>query len=631
MAENKQAQIKDLDYPECVRKRRGMYIYSKEHQIFEIIDNAIDEAQAGFATAIAVAIMNGKVVVEDNGRGIPTSMYPNQEKFPGLTEAEVAYTVLHAGGKFGGDDSGYNGKTGGLNGVGASCSNALSEVLKLRSKSNGKKYEATFERGVITEHMHLIEEGVEGSGTEVEFTFDETIWNNAPLDFKKIEKRCRQLAYLNPGVLIYLYIDDMNGDKPIKIEEQFCYPDGLKAYMEKLTKNKTMICDIISTQANSPEVDIDIALSYSDDYADEIITFCNNINTDAGGDHLTGFKMGVSKAIMDYAEENKLIPNNFKITSKDIIEGIVAIVSVKVVEPSFEGQGKNKLDMPEVKTAVKAMTEEVVSDYLDKNPDQAKSIVNKCLLAAKAREAAAKARELTKKKKNLVDGGLPGKLAACSSNNPEECEIYLVEGDSAAGSAKQGRDRMSQAILPIFGKIFNVEKQHLDQILKSEKMLDAIRALKCGIGEDFDIDKIRYHRIIVMSDADVDGSHIQTLWITFFYRFMRPVIEKGYLYLACPPLYKLSKGKVDKYLYSDEELAAEDTQGAIIQRYKGLGEMNAEQLWETTMNPETRILQQITIEDAEAAEEMIKVCMGDLVPPRKEFIISNADNANLDI
>ncbi|PTY92983.1 DNA gyrase/topoisomerase IV subunit B [Heyndrickxia sporothermodurans] len=631
---SEQAQIDFLEFPESVRKRRGMYIVDKAHTVFEIVDNSVDEAAAGYCTAIAVAVVGNTITVEDNGRGIPVTPHKDP-KFKGLSQAEVAFTTLHAGGKFG-KDGGYTTNTGGMNGVGASCVNALSDHMTLSIKTGGSKYEIEFEKGLITKNVEKVEDNVEGTGTTVTYTFDPEIWGEETLDLKKVKKRMRQLAYLNPGLLIYVYFDtvDANGNE-VKSEDQFLFPEGLKSYVEQLTKSKKLISDIAltnqvieSTDAEGKPlpIDVQIAYAYTEGYNQEIYTFVNNVATENGGDHLTGFTMGVSKAIERYALENKFIKAASDISSDDTREGIVGIVSIKVRDPHFEGQGKSKIKMNNVRQAVRTVTEAHLYDHLEQDMEQAKGIINKTLMAAKARLAAKKAREATRNKKELLENtGLPGKLADCQTKKPEESELFVVEGDSAAGSAKQARDRKTQAILPVFGKILNVEKSRFDSVLKSEKIQDVLKALKCGIADTFDINKLRYHKIIIMSDADVDGAHIQCLNMTFFYRYLRPIIEAGYLYMAVPPLYKVTKGKNITYCYSDAELETTDTEGASVQRFKGLGEMNPEQLWETTMDPETRKLVQVTIDDIESAEEYFSLCMGNDIDSRKAFIIENAE------
>lgn len=620
-----QAQISVLRYPDSVRLRKEMYLMDKNHALFEIVDNAVDEYSAGYATAIAVAIIGNKVVVEDNGRGIPVTPHPDPE-FAGLSQAEVAFTTLHAGGKFG-DEKGYQTATGGLHGVGAACVNAVSSEMQLIIYTDGKKYQVDFEKGIIKTPLRVVGEAdPDKTGTEVHFILDDEVWEDEQYDYKKIQKRLKQLAYLNPGLFIYFYLDvvDKNG-KEIKLEEKYCFEDGLESYMNKLLKSKNSVSGIIHFSGQEDDILMDSAFSYTDGYNQEIYTFCNNISTEAGGDHLTGFKIGVANAVMKYMEENDL-KNKTYIEPDDCREGIVGIVSVKVKDPKFEGQGKTKIKMNSVRTAVRRLVETEFYDYLCRNQEEAKKIIDKVLLAAKAREAAKRAREAVKNKQEILESsGLPGKLADCSSKNPEECEIFLVEGDSAGGSAKQARDRRTQAILPVFGKILNVEKTRQDQVLKNQKLQDVLKALGCGIGDKFDISRLRYHKIIIMTDADTDGHHIQCLYLTFFYRYLRELIEKGYVYIAMPPLYRVTKGKIVQYAYDDEELSKLDTEKAVITRYKGLGEMNPDQLWETTMNPETRKLVQITIEDAETADEYFSMLMGDNVGSRKEFIIENAD------
>jgi DNA gyrase subunit B len=629
-----QAQIDIAEFPENVRLRKEMYIYSMEHQIFEIVDNAIDEALAGRCSAIAVAITDNPdtgetiVTVEDNGSGIPITPH---KKFTDKSQAAIAMTVLHAGGKLG-KEGGYKTATGGLHGVGASCTNALSAWMELNIKTGGKKYNLRFERGVMIHDAHIVEENVEGTGTEVTFVHDPQIWGEESIDVKKVKKRVQQLAYLNPGLVMYLYVDSKDKEgTAIKIEEQYCYPEGINAYIQKLIKSKTPLTEIIGTSGGNENIKVSIAFAYTSTYTEDIYTFCNNIPTEDGGDHLTGFRTGIANGVKKFWKEQTDKDAPFE--TNDILEGVSAIVTVMSKEsPKFKGQSKSKIDMPEVRKITREVTEQFVYEYLDFNPDQTEIIFKKIETAKKAREAASKAREAARNKKDAFEGGLPGKIADCSSKNPEECEIYIVEGDSAGGSAKQARNRKTQAILPVFGKIMNSERQRLDTVYTNVKLKDVIKALRTSIGEDFDLAKLRYHKIILMSDADVDGAHIQTLWITYFYRFMRPIVEEGHLYIAMPPLYKAAKGKQEFYYYTDEELAAANHDKSwAIQRYKGLGEMNPEQLWDTTMNPETRSLIQVTVEDAEAADEAISICMSEDVPPRKEFIIENAKYAVLDV
>lgn len=634
IAVNDAAEIEVLEFPDNVRKRKSMYLPNKDHSVFEIVDNGIDEALAGFATVIQIGIVDDEVTVVDNGRGIPIKPH---KKFPELSQAEVAYTVLHAGGKFGGD-GGYKTATGGLHGVGASVVNALSESLSLAIKTGGKRYQIDFAKGIRTNPLRVVDDEIdlEDTGTEVMFKPDPEMWGEEKFDLKRIRRRIKQLAFLNPGLELYLYLDSPDKDgAQLKDEQTFCYPEGLKAYLADLAKSKTLISPIIGTSKTIEGTEIAIAFAYNDGYSYDPYSFCNNIHTEDGGDHLIAFEGSLTKAINDYALENKYIKDDAKFKADDTREGLVVIVSIKDQDPEFEGQAKSKIKMPHVRPLVRRATEELLSEFFDANPDIAKLIVNKSIQAASARKAAQKAREIVRKQKDSLDSGLPGKLADCSSKVPEDSEVYIVEGDSAAGSAKQARDRKTQAILPIFGKILNVEKANLLKVISNEKLLDMLKALKCGIAEDFDIKKLRYHKIIIMSDADVDGGHIKTLYLTYFYRFARPIIEAGMLYFAVPPLFKISKGnKLIGYAYSTEErdeIVAAQNGPVEVQRYKGLGEMNADQLWDTTMNPETRTLVQITMEEAELADEIISICMSDNVVPRREFIMEHAMEVEVDV
>jgi DNA gyrase subunit B len=628
-----QAQINHADFPENVRLRKEMYIYSKEHMIYELIDNSVDEAAAGRCSAIAVAIMQDSVTVEDNGGGIPVTPYPDQKKFPGLSQVEVAMTTLHAGGKLG-KAGGYSTATGGLHGVGASCVNALSSEFIVKVKTGGIMYQMDCKKGIIVNKIRAVE-NVDTTGTEVTFKYDDELWSDEPLDIKQVQKRLEELAYLNPGLLFY-FIVDRDGEK---FQKEIQYNNGLVEFIERLRKTKEPISDIIGTDGYVIAEDGSasaIAIQYTNAYDQTIVSFCNNIPTTDGGDHEAGFKAAITNTVNKYAIEHKYIKEDAKFSADDLREGMIAIVSVKVKDPKFEGQAKAKLRMPNARKGVKQITEELLEDYLDKNPDMAKAIINKASEAIKAREAARRAREASRNKAKSESLSLPGKLAACISKKPEETEIYFVEGDSAGGSAKQGRNRNFQAILPMKGKILNVEKQRLDVVLNSEQIQTISGALGCGIGEDYKEEKLRYHKMIIMSDADVDGFHIQMLFITFFYRYLKPVIEKGYLYLACPPLYKVTSGK-DNIQYAYDEEARDAITAALgdkkysIGRFKGLGEMNSDELWKTTMDPETRTLIRVTMEDAEEIDRIIEIAMGSDVGPRRDYIAQNAEYANLDV
>ena len=631
-------QIQVLEGLEAVRKRPGMYIGSTSvrglhHMVYEIVDNGVDEALAGYCTEINVVIESGNIIsVTDNGRGIPVEIHPKTK----ISTAETVYTVLHAGGKFGGD-SGYK-VSGGLHGVGASVVNALSSWVQLRVKRDGGIYELKFEKGKTTEKLTKVGDSKE-TGTNVRFLADDTIFESLDYSYETLEKRLREIAFLTKGLKITL--EDQREETPKKAE--FCYNGGLISFVEFLNKNKDTLYKPPIYIEKAGEVPVEIAIQYTSSYSENIYTFVNNINTVEGGTHLEGFKRALTKVFNDYARSHNILKekdNNLQ--GEDIREGITAVVSVKVKEPQFEGQTKTKLGNSEVTGVVQSMVNEALSTFLEENPNVAKSILEKCISASRAREAARKARELARKKNSLETSTLPGKLADCSSKNPEECEVYIVEGDSAGGSAKQGRDRKFQAILPLWGKMLNVEKARADKIYGNDKLNPVILAVGAGIGPDFDITKIRYGKVIIMADADVDGAHIRTLLLTFFFRYMRPLIENGNVYLAQPPLYKLSKkGMQDIYCYTDEDLdkAYKDLEEKGIQRdqlglqrYKGLGEMNPEQLWDTTMNPETRILVKVTMDDAIKADEIFTLLMGDEVEPRREFIQANAKYVqNLDI
>ena len=626
-------QIQVLDGLEHVRKRPGMYIGSVSvrglhHLVYEIVDNCVDEALAGYCTKIKVEIEPGNIIcVEDNGRGIPVDIHPKTK----ISAAETVYTKLNAGGKFGGD-SGYK-VSGGLHGVGASVVNALSTWAEVTIQRDGGIFQMKFERGKTVESLTRIGDSKK-TGTKVRFLADDTIFETLDYDYETLENRFREMAFLTKG--LYISIEDKRGETPKKAE--FCFEGGLNSFVEYLNKNKEKINQTPVYIEKDGEVPVEIAFQYTTSYSENIYSFVNNINTIEGGTHLEGFKRALTKTFNDYAKSHNILKEkDGNLQGEDIREGITAVISVKVREPQFEGQTKTKLGNSNVTGIVQSLVNEALANFLEENPAVAKAILEKCISASRAREAARKARELVRRKNALESTTLPGKLADCSSKIPEECEVYIVEGDSAGGSAKQGRDRKFQAILPLWGKMLNVEKSRADKIYNNDKLQPVILAVGAGIGNDFDISKIRYVKVIIMADADVDGAHIRTLLLTFFFRYMRPLVENGNVYLAQPPLYKLSKrGMHDVYCYSDEEmtqkLAEIGKDGVNIQRYKGLGEMNPEQLWETTMNPETRILVQVKLEDAIKADEIFTVLMGDEIGPRREFIETNAKYVkNLDI
>ena len=631
-------QIQVLEGLEAVRKRPGMYIGSVSvrglhHLVYEIVDNSVDEALAGYCKNIKVTIEPGNIVcVEDDGRGIPIDKHAKT----GLSAAETVYTVLHAGGKFGGD-SGYK-VSGGLHGVGASVVNALSEWTEVTIQRDGGIYQMKFERGKTVKTLEKIGDSKK-TGTKVRFYADDTIFETLEYEYDVLENRFREMAFLTKGLKIEL--EDQREEVPRTAS--FCFEGGLNSFVEYLNRSKEKLHPQPIYIEKGGDFPVEIAIQYTTAYSESIYTFVNNINTIEGGTHLEGFKRSLTKVFNDYArEKNILKEKDSNLMGDDIREGITAVISVKVKEPQFEGQTKTKLGNSEVAGIVQSMVNEHLANFLEENPQIAKSILEKCISAARAREAARKARELVRKKNSLETATLPGKLADCSSKIADECEVYIVEGDSAGGSAKQGRDRKFQAILPLWGKMLNVEKARADKIYGNDKLNPVILAIGAGIGNEFDITKIRYGKVIIMADADVDGAHIRTLLLTFFFRYMRPLIENGNVYLAQPPLYKLSKkGMDDIYCYTDEDLDkkfAELAEKGIsrdqvgIQRYKGLGEMNPEQLWETTMNPETRTLVKVTMDDAISADEIFSLLMGDEVNPRREFIEKNAKYVkNLDI
>lgn len=632
-------QIQVLDGIEHVRKRPGMYIGSVSirglhHLVYEIVDNAVDEALAGYCTKIKVEIEPGNIIcVEDNGRGIPVDIHKKTK----ISAAETVYTQLNAGGKFGGD-SGYK-VSGGLHGVGASVVNALSSWVEVTIQRDGGLYQMQFEKGKTVKSLEKIGDSKE-TGTKVRFLADDTIFETLEYDYETLENRFREMAFLTKG--LFISIEDKRSEEPKKAE--FCYEGGLNSFVEYLNANKEKINPKpIYIEKTEAEVPVEIAFQYTTAYSENIFSFVNNINTIEGGTHLEGFKRALTKTFNDYAKSHNILKEkDGNLQGEDIREGITAVISVKVKEPQFEGQTKTKLGNSNVAGIVQSLVNEALSTFLEENPNIAKAILEKCVSASRAREAARKARELVRRKTALETTTLPGKLADCSSKNAQECEVYIVEGDSAGGSAKQGRDRRYQAILPLWGKMLNVEKARADKIYGNDKLNPVIVAVGAGIGADFDITKIRYGKVIIMADADVDGAHIRTLLLTFFFRYMRPLIENGNVYLAQPPLYKLSKRGIDDiYCYSDEELAKAykdlEEKGITkdqlsVQRYKGLGEMNPEQLWETTMDPERRVLVRVTLEDAIKADGTFTMLMGDEVEPRRKFIEENAKYVvNLDI
>ena len=626
------SQIQVLEGLEAVRKRPGMYIGSTgprglHHLVYEIVDNSIDEALQGYCDRIYVSLNeDGSVTVKDDGRGIPVETHPKT----GKSTLETVLTVLHAGGKFGG--GGYK-VSGGLHGVGISVVNALSKWLVADVYRNGKIYRQTYEKGITTSPLEVVGES-HHTGTIINFMPDETIFDEIEFKYETLEHRLRELSFLNKGVKI-VFEDKREGSERKK---EFHYEGGLVEFVKYLNKTKTPIHDdIVHIDKKIGDSIVEIAMQYTDGYTENIYSFANNIDTHEGGTHLAGFKSALTKTVNEYAKRNKLIKENEgNLTGEDIREGLTAVISVNLPEPQFEGQTKTTLGNTYMRGNVDSVTVEELGAFLEENPTTARTIVDKGLRAQRAREAAKRARELTRRKSVLESTSLPGKLADCSEKDPSKSEIFLVEGDSAGGSAKQGRDRHTQAILPLRGKILNVEKSRLDRILSSDEIKNMITAFGCGIGNDFDLEKARYHKIVIMTDADVDGAHIRTLLLTFFFRYMRPLIENGYVYAAQPPLYKVKKQKKEYYVYSDKELEVllEDIgrTGVELQRYKGLGEMNAEQLWDTTMNPETRTLLQVTIEDAVMADQVFSMLMGDKVGPRKEFIEENATYVtNLDI
>lgn len=635
MEEYDASQIQVLEGLEAVRKRPGMYIGSTSssglhHLVYEIVDNAIDEALAGFCDHITVTINEGDTItVTDNGRGIPVDIQAQT----GRPALEVVYTVLHAGGKFGG--GGYK-VSGGLHGVGASVVNALSEWLTVQVHKEGLIYEMKFSRGQITQEMRTIGK-TEKNGTVVTFKPDPEMFDTLAYDYETLHTRMREQAFLNGGVRIEI-ADKRTEDGP---QASMCYEGGIREFVTYLNRHKTVIHnDVIYLSGAKGDAVAEIAMQYNDGYNENLISFANDIHTPEGGMHETGFKTALTRVINAYGVKNNIIKGDDKVSGDDVREGLSAVISVKLPEAQFEGQTKQKLGNAYIRTLVDSVVNEQLATFLEENPAAAKSVLDKAMMANRAREAARKARESVRRKTGLESGQMPDKLRDCNERDAALTEIYIVEGDSAGGSATQGRDSRFQAILPLWGKMLNVEKARADKVYGNDKLMPVITALGAGIGDEFNLEKLRYHKIVIMADADVDGSHIRTLLLTFFFRFMRPLIEEGYVYSAVPPLYKLSRGKQSRVAYSDEErdrisaaMRGDNPNVKIdISRFKGLGEMNPHELWETTMNPETRTLRRIRLEDAVAADEIFTVLMGEQVEPRKEFIEVNAKYVvNLDV
>lgn len=624
-------QIQILEGLEAVRMRPGMYIGSTSerglhHLVYEVVDNSIDEALAGYCDHIDVTIhKDNSITVVDNGRGIPVDMHES-----GKPAVEVVLTVLHAGGKFGGD--GYK-VSGGLHGVGVSVVNALSTSMEVQVKRDGKIYEIAFKRGVTTKPLTVVGTTAE-TGTRVHFVPDPEIFSVTTYSYETLRHRLRELSFLNHGITIGLHDERV---EPVR-SESFHFEGGISSFVEHLNRKKEVLNpEPIYFNGVKDATVVEIAMQYNDSYQENIYSFVNNINTEEGGTHLAGFKLALTRAANDFARKQGILKDkDSNLSGDDVREGLTCVISLKIREPQFEGQTKTKLGNSEVRGIVDSIVTEGLSEYLDENPAITKRIIEKAIMASRAREAARKARELTRRKNALEVSSLPGKLADCSVKDPEQAEIYLVEGDSAGGSAKQGRDRRFQAILPLRGKILNVEKARLDKIFANAEIRTMITAFGTGISEDFDLSKRRYGKIIIMTDADVDGAHIRTLLLTFLYRYMKPLIEHGHVYIAQPPLYQIRKGKKHWYTYSDDELARKldevGRDGVTVQRYKGLGEMNPEQLWETTMDPEGRTMLRVEMEDAEEADELFTILMGDKVEPRRQFIEENAKLVrNLDI
>lgn len=628
------SQIQVLEGLEAVRKRPGMYIGSTSlrglhHLVYEIVANSVDEALAGRCDDIEVIVnKDNSITVTDNGSGIPVGIHPKM----GIPTVEVVHTILHAGGKFGG---GAYTVSGGLHGVGASVVNALSECMEVEVRREGKIFRQRYERGKAVTGLDIIGES-ESTGTRTTFKPDPDIFEDVVFDFDMMIGRYREMAFLNKGIRIRLYDD--RGEE--RVEKNLHYEGGIVSFVQYINKDKEVLHDLpIYIEGSKDASTCEIAMQYNDRYVENIFSYANNIATTEGGTHLTGFKAAITKVINDYGRKYNMIKENDKnLMGEDVREGLTAIVSVKLLEPQFEGQTKTKLGNSDIRSLVENVVSEKLTNFMEENPTMAKLVMDKCLTASRAREAAKKARELTRRKSVLEFSTLPGKLADCSERDPSICEIYIVEGDSAGGSAKQGRDRKFQAILPLWGKMLNVEKSRLDKVYENEKLMPVITALGAGIGQDFDLSRLRYDKVIIMADADVDGAHIRTLLLTFFYRYMKPLVESGHVYIAQPPLFKVYKGKEEYYAYNEKEVdkiqkeRGWKKEDCDMQRYKGLGEMSAEQLWETTMNPESRMMLKVEQNDAVAADEIFTILMGDKVEPRKEFININAKYVtNLDV
>lgn len=623
-------QIQVLEGLEAVRKRPGMYIGSTSqrglhHLVYEIVDNAIDEALAGFCKNIVITIHKGNFVsVLDDGRGIPVDIHPKLQK----SAVEVVFTTLHAGGKF---NEGVYKVSGGLHGVGASVVNALSKWLEVKVFKDGNIYFQRYEKGIPQDGLKVVGK-TDKSGTEVTFCPDDEIFETVEFDYDALLQRFRELAFLNKGICI-TFVDER--EKEVKTKT-LKYDGGIAEFVKYINRNKEVIHkEPIYIEGEKNDIVVEVAMQWTDQFNENIYSFANNIATIDGGTHVIGFKSAITKVINEYAKKYNLLKNDTTLQGEDVREGLTCVISVKIHEPQFEGQTKTKLGNSEVRWVVDSLVSEKLEIFLEETPDVAKKIIENASLAAKAREAAKKARELVVKRKSALEGlSLPGKLADCSEKDPKLCELFIVEGDSAGGSAKQGRDRRYQAILPLWGKMLNVEKARIDKVYSNDKLTPLISALGVGLGDDMDLKKLRYHKVIIMADADVDGSHIRTLLLTFFYRYLRPLIENGFVYIAQPPLYKVIKGKKVKYAYNEKELqmVLKEMNGAEVQRFKGLGEMNAEELWETTMDPQRRFLLKVELEDAVMAEEIFTILMGDKVEPRREFIEANAKYVrNLDI